>query len=112
MVLRDPHKRTKSAPVRLRKHPLSTVGPSLITQSAASEHSECPCACSTDRTHCCELLLRAALSLTSPPDTDTAVGDDTGANLQPPAHAGSTQRLRYRAGWDMGATWCTSGIPG
>ena len=54
------------------------------------------------------MLLRAAFSLTAPPDTATAVGEDTGAYLPPPRHAGSTQP---RAGWDMGATSLLLGSP-
>ncbi len=56
------------------------------------------------QTHCCEWLLRAAFSLSSQPDTATTVGDDSAADLQPPAHAGSTRHwIPCRAGYH--ATW-------
>ena len=52
--------------------------------------------------------MRAAFSLSSQLDTDTTVGDDNAANLQPSAHAGSSP-IGYGAGWDTaerGARGC------
>ncbi len=70
-----------------------------------SAPSEQPHVSTQRQIHCCEWLFRAAVPVSSRPDKETTVGDDSAANLPPPAHAGSTRhwilcRVGYRASRD------------